>query len=67
MKWRPEREESSLSVLFPCLPWFSVLSSVLWFRGSIMPYTFEPATPADDADLRHILSATPWAGRRLSS
>lgn len=27
-----------------------------------MPYRFELATPADDADLRHILSATPMGG-----
>lgn len=27
-----------------------------------MPYRFELATPADDADLRHILAATPMAG-----
>jgi hypothetical protein len=28
-----------------------------------MPYRFELATAADDADLRHILAATPMAGR----
>src|SRR5947209_9826887 len=26
-------------------------------------YRFELATPADDADLRHVLAATPMAGR----